>query len=184
MLVNTLNLSTSWRIKLAKGPRSKIGAAIALQNIRNQKTQPSGLDSSWDYVGQTAERARITLHEQIAVIMEARALLQGAGRYDGEASVLISSISKDLDTAASEWELNNNRRTKISGAAQSASEHGLILDICSGFIQIVERLLSAHSLTVARISEIVNEVYSAAAAANNGVLPVVNPDTVDIKEVL
>lgn len=183
MLVNTLNLSISWRMKLAKGRHNKLSAAIALYNHQNQRKSPSGHDSSWDYAGQTAERARITIFEQIGIIVEARAFLQGAGRYAGEASVLISSISKDLDLAAAEWERNNSRRVKLSGRPENSSEHAEILDICSGFIQIVEHLLSTHSLTVARISEILNEVYATAAAANNGVLPAVNIDTVDIKQV-
>ena len=142
---------------------SQIAAAVKTQvNNKNQQQQNQGnLDSTWDYAAQMSLRARDSLQEQIVAISEARAFLMGAGRYDGEASVIVSSMSRDLEKASEYWTANNNRCIKQTGVPETASEHALILDICSNFIQIVENILSTHSLSVARLAEIVNEVYIA-----------------------
>ena len=162
---------------------SKQATMASLQAINQRNQRASGLDSTWDYAKQTAMRAQVSLTEQIAVIVEARAFLQGANRYSGEAAVLISSVSRDLEIASHEWAENNSRCMKETGPATTSSEHALILDICSTFIQIVERLLSAHSLTVGRISEIITEVYAEANRVSQvGVTPQ-TVDNVEIKEV-
>lgn len=157
------------------------------QQLQQQNVQQNGAkDSTWEYAHQTAERARESIAEMIVCVEEARHFLTAAGSVTGEAVILITSVSKDLETAAKEWQSNMNRCMKNVGSPETASEHALILDICSGFIQIVERVLSTHSLSVARLSELVNEVYIKHQEQQNqqNILDVTKVTDVEIKNVL
>ena len=59
----------------------------------------------------------------------------------------------------------------------------MILDNSTTFIQIVERLQTAHILTVGRISEIITEVYAEANRVSQVGIAPQTVDNVEIKEV-
>lgn len=160
--------------------------AVRQQVPQKNAQQNNTKDSTWEYAHQTAERARESIAEMIVCVEDARHFLTAAGSVTGEAVILITSVSKDLETAANEWQSNMNRCMKNTGSPETASEHALILDICSSFIQIVERVLSTHSLSVARLSELVNEVYIKNAQQQNlqGIQDVTKVTDVEIKNVL